>query len=219
MVRVIALVMLVLAAPAGAQDSDPLTPPPSPPPAPAASSAPSPAPAPSDGVQKRTGIAAEVHLGSRFAVLGGGIGIGAPVDALTGGLFAGYKIDRIVIGLGFDFFGYWAGTGGGSSNDVAFLVTPGIRAALVRSSDGRVELTGQADLGFGHTFVSGAAGTSNFEVRVDAGPGLRYWVHPQLAVTALGGVDVDYGISTAGGTTSTETLISVFGSLAFLGVF
>src|SRR5262245_29574319 len=118
--------------------------------------APSYTPPPQPAGQKRSGFALEVHMGTQLVSLGG-IGGGAPaaIGLFGGGFFAGYKIDRIIFGLGFDLARVASSMsvpGADTSQaQTAFFFTPGIRVAILRSHDQRVEMTGQFDLGLGTT--------------------------------------------------------------------
>jgi hypothetical protein len=148
--------------------------------------------------QARSGFALEVHLSTGLFSLGQQIGAFSTVQ---GGLFAGAKLGRVIVGLAFDLQRLATGTGSTGMNETttartAILFSPGVRVALARSRDQRVELFGELDFGFGHFFVDNTpspqgsqAETSNFHFAYTLGPGLRYWVHPQFAVSALGALN------------------------------
>jgi hypothetical protein len=243
-------IALALPQAALAQDSNPLAPPPpNPPPSSPPPSSPTAGGAnassavvgggivgqPSE-VQKQAGFAFEGHIGTQFLTLAGG-GTAINVGAVQGGFFAGYKIGRIIAGLGFDIERVASGTSGGmqpstSRADTAIAFVPGVRVALVRSSDGRVELFAEADFGFGHAFhddstVMNPPDTSNFHFSYQLGPGLRYWLHPQFAIGGLVGVRGDFEfdsqtINTGMGSITTSTssgITAIFANLQLLGVF
>jgi hypothetical protein len=187
--------------------------------------------------QKRSGFALELHLGTQLVSLGG-VGGGAPaaLGLFGGGFFAGYKIDRIMFGLGFDLARVATGAsapGADMSNaTTAFFFTPGIRVAILRSHDQRVEMTGQFDLGLGTTTSEQSPSpmgaqdqVTRFNLYYNIGPGVRFWVHPQFAIGAVTGVHGDFTyVKTTPpmsnvSTTQTSTVTSIFCALQLLGVF
>src|SRR5437899_2157224 len=109
-----------------------------------------------DGGQAHAGFAAEVHIATQLLALGGGQQTTA-FGSVQGGIFAGYKLGRFIFGLGFDIARTASGASAPGANDTsqartAILFSPGVRVAIVRSADQRVELFGEFDIGFGHTF-------------------------------------------------------------------
>jgi hypothetical protein len=194
------------------------------------------APPPPAG-QKRTGFALETHIGTQLVAVGG-LGAGAPttIGLFSGGFFAGYKVDRFIFGLGFDLARVASSMsvpGADTSQaQTAFFFTPGIRVAILRSHDQRVEMTGQFDLGLGTTTEEQSPspmGPQNSEVRFrlyyNLGPGVRFWVHPQFAIGAVTGVHGDFAytkVTPPGSNTSTSTqstVTSIFAALQLMGVF
>src|SRR3954453_8953114 len=108
--------------------------------------------------QKPSGFVVEPHLGTTlFSFATGGIGGGtAALSSLQGGFLLGAKINRVIFGIGFDLES--VATGNTPQNGLPpttattdILFSPGVRVAIVRSADQRVELFGQCDLGFGTT--------------------------------------------------------------------
>jgi hypothetical protein len=198
-----------------------------------------------DGGQKHQGFALELSIGGRLVTINSNVnGMNAPisVNALQGGVFFGYKISRVIVGLGFDLSRVAIGssTSGLPNSDTSFaqtaiLFTPGIRVAIVRSSDQRVELFGQFDIGFGTTVNEQSPGNapSNNNLLIvvyDIGPGVRFWAHPSFAVGALAGLNGDFSFTSRNvavgplpGMTTTQKnstgLTSIFAALQFTGVF
>jgi hypothetical protein len=188
-----------------------------------------------EGGQARRGFAAEIHLATALFSLGQG----GSFSTVTGGLFAGAKLGRVIFGLGFDIQRFATGMSATGTNEAttartAILFSPGVRVAIVRSRDERVELFGEFDIGFGHTFTDQSPApqgpqpdTSNFHLTYLVGPGLRYWIHPQFAVSALGAVNGQFefdSTSTTVGTikttqSSSTGLTNIVAALQFLGVF
>ena len=110
--------------------------------------------------QTEGGFALEANLGARFYSLGATTG-GLPNVALpTVGLIGGYKLGRILIGLGLELsnntsnqtMNVGVGQVSVTTSDSSFLIGPDFQAALVRTADGRVELIGDLSLHFGHQF-------------------------------------------------------------------
>jgi len=142
-------------------------------------------PAPAMIAQKKNGFALETHLQSQLIGFGAGLAGTVYAPLINGGIFGGAKIDRIIVGLGFDFTS--VDEGGGAN--IAMRWAPGVRVAILRSEDERVELFGQLDLRFGHDFGSGS---KNVLFGMDLAPGVRYWLHPQFAFSALAGWNADW---------------------------
>jgi Outer membrane protein beta-barrel domain len=182
-----------------------------------------------DGGQVHQGFALEPHVSaSLLSFSTGGGGTTGILTSFHGGFFAGYKISRFIAGLGFDLLRTAQGMSiGNTSTDsarTAFVFSPGLRVAIVRSADNRVELFGQLDLGFGTTVNDPSTpNTSNFHFAYDVGPGVRYWVHPQFAFSGVALLDGQFefnSTNTAGTTTKTSTgLTSITAALQLLGVF
>src|SRR5690349_13369670 len=57
-----------------------------------------------DGGQKHSGFALELNIGTRLLTIAntGTGGTNIDIGALQGGIFFGYKISRVIFGLGFD---------------------------------------------------------------------------------------------------------------------
>ncbi len=186
-----------------------------------------------DGGQADHGGVLEARLGSQLVTLvtTGPIGSStSTIAGLQGGIFGGYKIKRVIFGLGFDLARVASGTSTGntstSSATTSILFVPGVSVAIVRSADKRVELFGQFDMGFGTTVGDSVmSGEHIFRLSYDVGPGLRYWVHPQFAFGALTGLAGAFAWDTrdANGptpsTTSSSGLTSIFAQLQLMGVF
>src|SRR5262249_7057051 len=128
-----------------------------------------------------------------------GAGTGAiQVGALQGGIFAGYKLSRVIVGLGLELSRVATGdrTGNVSTSqaDTAIYVTPGVRVAIVRTADKRVELFGSLDIGLGTTIHEESPAPMGpqpdqtvFLLNYRLGPGVRFWAHPQFAISAIAG--------------------------------
>jgi len=185
-----------------------------------------------DGGQADHGVVAEARLGSELISLAtGGTGSSVTFAGVSGGVFGGYKIKRIIFGLGFDVTRVASGSSTGnvstSSANTSIAFVPGLSVAIVRSADKRVELFGEFDMGFGTTVGDAVAtGESIFRFSYDVGPGVRYWVHPQFAFGALAGVNGAFTWDTrsSGGTgmpstTASTGVTSIFAQLQFMGVF
>jgi hypothetical protein len=154
---VVAVALCLLAAPAAAQPAGP----------------------------KDRGFALEIHLGTRVVPLDIGGPIGLPL--VDGGFFAGYKFGRFMVGGSLEYgrAAHDPDFGEKSSTD-RFVFMPGLRVAILRSADERVELYGQADLGFGHQWISDQDGAHVVVFQI--GPGVRLWFHPNFGVSAMLGL-------------------------------
>jgi hypothetical protein len=164
----------------------------------------------------------ELQIGSSIVVAGSN---GQVQEMPQGRLFAGAKMGGFILGLGFELtrVGYSQGSGFGSSSNsaTAIMVAPGIRFDLARSDDQRAELFGEIDVGIGHTFFdsSSGSGVSNYRIVYQAGPGLRYWIHPQFGVGGAVGVRGDHSFYGDGPSNSSYSVTNIFTSLHILGVF
>jgi hypothetical protein len=190
--------------------------------------------------QVRRGVAFGAQLGTELlgftttSASGGPSLTGFPT--LQGGFFLGYKISRVIIGLGFDIARVAQGSSFAgmtpSSADTAILFTPGIQVAIVRTADQRVEMFGELNVGFGHSFHEESPDpgfpqpdSTNFRLQYQVGPGVRFWAHPHFAVSGAAGVQGDFAFfwsDNGPGTTTVKTstgVTSIFASLQLLGVF
>lgn len=164
-------------------------------------------------------------------------------SSLGGTLFAGYKMDRFIFGLGFliDHSGArnkLVSPAGESSQTVdytSFLFTPGVQIAALRAAQGRLELYGSAQFGLGRSFVSRSNNpelpgdvlatydNSNFRLNYQIGPGLRFYFIPQFALQLTTGVSGDHFFASqdtpSGRRTDNVSNVSIFGNLGLLGVF
>jgi len=187
-----------------------------PPPAstPPPTSAPAAAPPAStgDGAQKKDGFVFETHVYAQLLNFGIGVGGTLNLPLVTGGIFGGYKLDRLIFGLGFDFSSYDAPGSGGAQ--IVMRWAPGLRYDLVRSSDEKVALFGQFDLSFGHNF---GTPQSNEIIGADLGLGVRYWVHPQFAFAGVGGWNGNWNLTQS--PDSSTVLQGIFAGMQLLGVF
>jgi hypothetical protein len=196
-----------------------------------AANAQEPVSAPPSG-QKASGFALEAHVGTQLVAVAGVANLGL----FGGGFFAGYKLDRVIFGLGFDISRVAQSMGQQGVNSsmagTEFFFTPGLRVAIVRSQDQRVEMFGQFDLGLGGVIneqspspMGPQPDVLRFRLNYNIGPGVRFWVHPQFAIGAVTGVhgDFAYTKTTDPGatfyTSQSTTVTSIFAALQLLGVF
>lgn len=110
-----------------------------------------------------------------------------------GAIFAGYQHRRWSFVLGLELArSSWQPddtTGAvGIAHSTYFLV-PGVRVALGRSGDGRGELIGIFDLGFGESTRADDNGFDADDLTIDrlklqVGPGVRYWFGSSFAIGA-----------------------------------
>lgn len=193
--------------------------------------------------QRPRGFALHLNFGGRLLVANPDINTPIGTTSIQGGLFAGYKIDRVVFGLGFDIGYISTGThfvsagneSTGNRGDTSFLLGPGVQVAILRSNDQRIEMTGTFNIMFGTTVTTQSQDpeippnygpetqTSNFHLAYQIAPGLRYWAHPQFALTLTSGVAADhyfYSQNNPSGLRSDQVnTVSLFGAIGALGVF
>ncbi|HVV83421.1 MAG TPA: hypothetical protein VHE35_10135 [Kofleriaceae bacterium] len=157
----------------------------------------------------------------------------ATLPAVGGAIFLGYAMPRLTIGLGLDLErtnSSWSdGVTDSSYTTTDFIVMPGARISLARAADGRTELLGSADVGYGQMSVSSSPSEGDDPEpvdhwRVQAGPALRYWVSPSFALGATTGIRHDsLGQNTplGNGTSSSDSrsVTSIYTSLNLTGVF
>lgn len=177
---------------------------------------------------KDRGFALELHLGTRMPITVGQADL--QFAELDGGFFAGAKIGRVMVGGSVDLQRVAAGQdavgGHGSSSATLMKFMPGVRVAILRSADERVELYGQFDFGIGHIFInqSPSPGTiyedSNVLISYQIGPGLRVWLHPQLALGMLFGLRGEFlSYDTSDNASASIGLTGLFAQLVFTGLF
>lgn len=185
-------------------------------------------------LQKPRGFAFEAHLGSQLVALTGDVSLGA----MHGGFFGGYKLDRVIFGLGFDIARVATANrppGPDTSEaTTALYVTPGVRVAILRTADHRVEFFGQLDIGLGGVVNEESPDNDDpnttvrrFRLFYNIGPGIRFWAHPQFAIGAVTGVHGDFALTrttvdvlgTSNTTSSTTNITSIFAALQVMGVF
>lgn len=202
-----------------------------------------PAMADEGGGQKKNGVT--VGTDFTLSLLNLSNGNLSNVFAIQGGIFGGYKIDRFIVGLAVDIARVsqdtsqtFVGTSTSRSQTTTnLLLMPGVRATILRSSDQRVDLFGQLDLGWGRVFNDSSmvpanpqpntTTTDNNLFTYQLGLGLRYWMHPSFAFYAVpmlrGTFQFSSTTQTGGNQTTTSSslvvLTTIDANIGFLGVF
>jgi len=176
-----------------------------------------------------SGFAVEVHLetGQIF------IDSNTVLPTTQAGLFLGFRGRSVTFGVAIDIGRISesmtdpTGTTTTASSNM-LLIMPGLRAVLARSHDDRTELLGEADIGYGRNWTSDdnpmtASTPSTGHLRIQAAPGLRYWVSQSFAVGAVAGLRYERfsrSSSSGGGTTSdTLAMTALFSAVQLTGVF
>lgn len=160
----------------------------------------------------------------------------------SGAISLGYKIDRVIIGGTFDFsrFGSSSTVDDGMGNQIdvdqtvySFLVGPELQVAILRSADQRAELIAGGTLMLG-TFDSFSTTSvdpnpppaspdepTDILMRWRLAPGVRYWMHPNIAFTGLVGLSGTHQIRDApnNGTDRSSSVASLYTQFGLLGVF
>jgi hypothetical protein len=161
--------------------------------------------------------------------------------SLVGGLFVGGRVAGGMILGGFLDYGLQSQTASIAGTNVTtstqlFRLGAGLRPTFVRSPDRLVELYGAADASFeyrsaGVPATTGASPTTSVSAAgfsLALGPGLRLWVHEQIAIGYVARFRLTYltgdtgGLGTAGSgdqTTGSATAIGFDGTFQILGLF
>jgi hypothetical protein len=182
-----------------------------------------------DGENDGSGFALEVHLetGQFF------IDSSSVLPTTQAGLFLGHRGRSLTIGVAVDIGRASETTSDSTGNSTSsssnmLLFMPGLRGVLARSHDDRTELLGELDIGYGRNWASDdnpmtADTPSTGHLRIQAAPGLRYWVSQSFAVGAVAGLRYERfsRSSDTGGSTTSQTLslAALFSSVALTGVF
>jgi len=161
---------------------------------------------------KYRGFALEIHLGTRAVPIDLGLGGTYGLPLMDGGFFAGYKFGRFMIGGSLEY-GRVAHSNGNDTSTDRLVVMPGVRIAILRSADERVELYRQAHVGFGHAWVTDQDGAHVIAFQV--GPGIRLWFHPSFAASAMVGLRGEHHVYDD----DSFGFTGVYAALAFTGVF
>jgi hypothetical protein len=193
--------------------------------------------------QKERGFALFCNFTARLFMVDAGGNTNPTQEPLSGGLFAGYKLDRLLVGLGFDissfdtFVQYNSGPNSSkiTVTNTGFLVAPGAQVAILRTADRRFELIGSAQLGLGSVVsrtvrspdlppdFQVANDESTFYLTYRVAPGLRFWPYPHLAFSVLTGFGGDYLFTfrnnPSGNQTDQNGTTAFFFNLGALGVF
>ncbi len=162
---------------------------------------------------------------------------------LLGHILIGYRRNRVILGLGFSVghlgtsATYVAGTSQSTirRSFTGFQFAPTLQLDLVRSSDRRVELYAGFQVGLGTTITQRSVtpdvpngylpspDAHNIQLSYQAGPGLRYWVHPQLGLSVAAGLSGDHIFeivnAPSGRRSERFDFIGMYGALGGIGVF
>lgn len=200
----------------------------------ALASAQEPSPLPPPG-QLESGFAVEVGAATQQLLIGDSDVIG--FSTLRGTLMLGYKAGPLLVGVGFELISL---TDSESSDGADFSVSstslaivPGIRFAFARSADHRAELFGALDLGIGTMWESRSGSVCDMDPSVcesdqsvtryvyGIGPGVRYWMHPQVALVVTSGIRGDILSVSRDGSDRTDTvhILGFSASIGLLGLF
>lgn len=193
--------------------------------------------------QKQNGIAVQLSLVTRMPFVQSSGTASSLTSGIGGDMFAGYKLDRFLFGLGFSIdhnattttLSSPSGNSTTSAQTSSFLISPGLQVAALRAASGRLELLGAVQFGFGRAVTSRADNpalpstvitqypTDNFHLKYQIGPGLRFFFIPQFALTLISGIEGDHFFATqdapSGLRADNLATVSVFGKLGLLGVF
>jgi len=193
--------------------------------------------------QKDRGLIVSLGFSTRIPIIQLDGTSATGTNGVAGTLFAGYKLDRYIFGLGFsvDHVGVkttMASPSGESTQVVdgtSFLISPGAQIAALRAAAGRLELYGSVQFGLGRSFFSrknnpelpgdvlATYDNSNFHLNYQIGPGLRFYFIPQFALQLTTGLQGDHYFASqdtpTGRRADNLSNVSFFGNLGLLGVF
>jgi hypothetical protein len=169
------------------------------------------------------------------------------LSSLDGGFFVGGRAQSGTIwGVGMEFGVehisgsdvFLFGEPAVSSSAFGLSIYPGVETVLASARDGRVDLVGNLTLGFTKYYATDGNSTAvsdGYGFWANAGPGLRLWVTPSLALSYAALLDVIYRTDRAptlpGQVTSPNVVdsqglrgsrdlhLSFYGQLELLGVF
>ncbi|MBK9264227.1 MAG: hypothetical protein IPM54_31050 [Polyangiaceae bacterium] len=202
--------------------------------------------------QVRQGFALQAGVAtSPFAVDDDFLGF----TTLSGSIGVGYKIDRVIIGATFDFARFGSSStqsfddGTGTVTEVtidrtsySFLVGPEVQIAFLRSADQRAELIGDVALLLGtwggEVVTTGGPPDPNpppatpepeetdLLLRWRLAPGVRYWMHPNIAFTGIVGFSGAHQIEDTEvpnqpdfSSSRSAGIVSVYSQFGLVGVF
>lgn len=193
--------------------------------------------------QKKNGIMVALSLTTRSPFVQTSGTSSFVGSGIAGEMFAGYKLDRIFVGLGFSIdhagnttkLASAAGNSTTTTESTSFLISPGVQIAALRAAAGRLELLATAQFGFGRAVtsrsdepalpptVSPSFPNTNFHLNYQFGPGLRFFFIPQVALQLLSGIEGDHFFASqdapSGLRADQINSVSVYGKLGLLGVF
>ena len=171
------------------------------------------------------GMFLELRFGGGISAVAGQAG-GVGGGALSGGglsavptIVAGIRlVNRLQLGLGFGFFRFAVdGPGMNTASYNVFYFSPAVTYDLVRAKDNRAAFYGKAGLTFGADIggISGAPDSTGFVVGYDVGVGMRFALHPMVALGMEAGllgtfVNPERNSNDAFVTTFYSTLVGTF---------
>jgi hypothetical protein len=168
--------------------------------------------------QAGRGFAVQTALGGRLLALSA-LGAAAPAATPTAApaaadvssgfqwnLLLGYKLCRVLLGLNLDLL--VTSPVGVKTVATSFLVAPEVQVAIAQSTDRRAELIGMLRFGAGRQ-------GSNVQLGGALAPGVRFWLHPHIALSTQVGLAADVILYKKG----QSFYLSMFGTLGVLGSF
>lgn len=161
--------------------------------------------------------------------------------SLEGNFALGYKTGGLIlsVGLNFNVFTETSTYDGSIESPTetfkrtyyTFVVGPDIQFTIVRSADQRAEIFGLTSLGIGtwdafsETIPDNNPSTepevdeTRLNIRWRIAPGVRYWLHPNIAAGLAAGVLGDHRIFNRENDDNSLTVIAPFAQFGLLGAF
>lgn len=193
--------------------------------------------------QARNGLVVGLGIATRQPILQVDGNTSITGSSVGASLLLGVKLNRVILSLWGELdamgstvqLGSAAGSSISSVSTSSFLIGPALQLSVLRAAAGRFELLGSAQLGMGRSSTAHSADpllpstvatdfpSTTFQLGYQVGPGLRFYVLRQAAISFIGGVAGDHLFvkkdSPSGLRADQLYSISLFGTLGALGVF
>lgn len=186
-----------------------------------------------------SGFAMQVNLATSPQTLGDDL---FSLYSFGGNLTLGYKVGGAILSIGFDFIAFSRstdykssdaslGTSNSKRSYSEWMIGPDVQFTVVHSADKRAELYGLISLGFGTWSTdsessddpsfppTAASEEENFNFRWRIAPGVRYWMHRNIAVGLAVGVLGDHRFYEDDVAKRTQSIFTPFAQLGLMGVF
>jgi len=193
--------------------------------------------------QTRYGFVVGLGIATRKQILQVDGSTSTSSSSIGASLLLGVKLHRVILSLWGEInslgstvqLGSSAGSSISSVSATSFLIGPAIQLSVLRVAAGRFELLGSAQFGLGSSGTIRSADpalpstvatdfpSTTVQLGYQIGPGLRFYVLRQAAISLTGGIAGDHLFVTQDSPSGLRAdnlySISLFGSLGAIGVF